>query len=664
MRSTDEQGLTPVMAAAYTGRSVEVLRALIHAGADLTTLEAAGVGILEVAMMERHFDVVEVLLDTLGGPQYPKNSVALQIAMAHSHIMVVGLMTSISLMYDFVDSASLGQERPHWAKWVLDLGGELVRPKALSNMLNAALHDEKLDLVEELLGLGGDPNTQLPSGHTSLSHAVRRKNLKLLEVLLNAGADPTKTSPGPASTNLDPLHQAVLAIEDDLEKDTSLIDLLLASGRCKLLVGDRPESTVFSCLLSRCGEWNHGVAEIIIFRMLESVQDVNQDRCDNESTLLHVAAKHGREDLMEILLQRGAKINATEDLGFTPFLVECHNSIAVLPFLLKHGADSFAKDDFGQTGMHMAAMNGKTDIMAYLLTLGLDINATDEIGYTPLITALDSPQEGAATWLLDHGADSTIITSKDQRSTLHYATQHRLDAMASRLLATNTLDINARDKLGSTPLALAALHNSPSTITLLLTHGADPEIPEHDLNRPLHIALTMGNDTVAELLITHGVDVKATGHHGSTPLHLAVQFRNYASVQALLEAGVDVNAIDDSGRTPLCVCTCSLIAGRLVEFDADVEIRDKRGWTAAHYAVNKGANGVLDVLIRAGADLGVKAGDDGWSVVERVGRMRVGEGQGRVMSQMRMMVERWERRQKEMVKGEDGRKEMVEIVVV
>ncbi|CAO2650642.1 Nn.00g019340.m01.CDS01 [Neocucurbitaria sp. VM-36] len=620
--SVEPKHFTPAMAAVMRGHT-EVIRALTRHKADLNILNGNGETVLEVAVTQGHFEIVHVLLEALGGPNHPRDSVALQMAMADSHATIKSLIATASIMYLHFTNTSIGPGKFAWMSWVLDSGGPLVKPRAMSQMMHAALIQEQQDMIKALLGHGCNPDAYIPSGHTPLSFAIERQNLEIVRVLLDAGADPARPGRDPHSLHSTPLHQALVALEADKEKDTSIVDLLLSSGRCKLLTGKRLQHTAFSYIVRQFSNWDNGLAEILAFRMLESVPDVAKERCYDGSTLMHIAVHYDRRDLINILIQKGVDINTPNVRGHTPFLKKCQRRARNLHFLLERGADVFVKDKQGQSALHIAAIHGSIDTMELLLSKGLDIDAVTVDGDTPLICALVVGQEQAALYLIDHGADTTARCYTMERCPVQSPPNRRTERVAVEKAPTfpecKDATTTTKSPKGWTQLALACRIGSIPLVRTLLASGLDPEATQDDLDRPLHIALISSHDALALHLITHaGVDVHARGSRNRTPLHLAAEYRNPRSAALLISRGASTHDVDDELCTPLCVCNDAGITRLLVENGAELDYRDPWGWTPAHWAVERRSVGAFRVLVASGADVMARTEDDGLSVVERI----------------------------------------------
>ncbi|KAM0332086.1 hypothetical protein ACHAQA_002356 [Verticillium albo-atrum] len=89
----------------------------------------------------------------------------------------------------------------------------------------------------------------------------------------------------------------------------------------------------------------------------------------------------------------------------------------VIQMLLDHGADINARDVDGRTPLHSAIEGFKGDAIIFLLEAGIDVNAHDDQGRTALSMAVQNNCEKAVDLFLRHGADPTLGGSDLLRST-------------------------------------------------------------------------------------------------------------------------------------------------------------------------------------------------------------------------------------------------------
>lgn len=124
----------------------------------------------------------------------------------------------------------------------------------------------------------------------------------------------------------------------------------------------------------------------------------------------------------------------------------------------------------------------------------------------------------------------------------------------------NKLGIDDLNKSGVTSLIEAISKGSLSKVDSLLNAGANPNIPDKNLNSPLVYCAWLDDIYSADLLLTRNANVNyIKSSNGSTALHQAAAFASYDLVQLLLESGASVDVKAKNDLTPLYE---ALIRGR------------------------------------------------------------------------------------------------------
>jgi uncharacterized protein len=106
---------------------------------------------------------------------------------------------------------------------------------------------------------------------------------------------------------------------------------------------------------------------------------------------------------------------------------------------------------------------------------------------------------------------------------------------------------------GWTPLHLAAAFGTPLGVAALIFRGArvDAISKNAQRNQPLHAALALGkNPSTIELLIAHGADVNATQVGGFTPIFAAATANRKDLAELLVNHGANPRHENEQGKTP------------------------------------------------------------------------------------------------------------------
>ncbi|XP_013399638.1 integrin-linked protein kinase isoform X2 [Lingula anatina] len=158
--------------------------------------------------------------------------------------------------------------------------------------------------------------------------------------------------------------------------------------------------------------------------------DLNQGD-DHRFSLLHWASREGRTNIVDMLIQRGARINATNMGDDTALhLAASHGHRDIVLMLLHNKANINAINEHGNTPLHYSCFWSQDIISEDLVNNGALVSMCNKFGETPL----DKAKPRMAKILKDRavalGQDLNRIPFKD-RSWLGYKTRSR-DATLSR----------------------------------------------------------------------------------------------------------------------------------------------------------------------------------------------------------------------------------------
>ncbi len=192
---------------------------------------------------------------------------------------------------------------------------------------------------------------------------------------------------------------------------------------------------------------------------------------DSSFKNIHWAAINGTPELMQLLLDHGADIEAKDGQEFTPLLrVAKIGRPSIAQLLLEKGASTSAKQQNGLTALNEAASSGNFEIVQYLIEYRADIEARDDKGFTPLIRAAKNGHILMTKLLLDKGAN-TEAKQQDGSTALNQAASEGRSEVVQCLLK-HCAEIETRDHQGSSPLIWAAKNGHIAMVQLLLEEGA------------------------------------------------------------------------------------------------------------------------------------------------------------------------------------------------
>ncbi len=242
----------------------------------------------------------------------------------------------------------------------------------------------------------------------------------------------------------------------------------------------------------------------------------------------------------------------------------------------------------------------------------------------------------------------TAASSIERNALLFSAAGKECEALARQLLDDGA-SLEARDRSGNMPLAIAAKNGHAGVVSLFLERKAPVDARNVAASTALFMAVEEERVTAAEILLNAGADPNIAGRSGITPVGAAAYTGNSALVAMLLNKGADPKAIDATGKTAIIYAAgraYTAVVKQLLDKGIDVNARygsdltalmwaaghseeagaadvkeslelliakgahlndqDDRGRTALMTAAELGRATAVDTLLKAGADASVK----------------------------------------------------------
>ena len=620
---SDHSGLPLVNLAAH--REPNALPLLIRHGADvnrrwaLNTKNVPQCSPLRCAIKSGNLSLLQILLDHGSDPNscFPEDSeyTASNVALEYHQFEALRLLLD------------------HGAKpWQADTGDL----RAIVNAYNPLTHDP----IRVLLQIGIAPDTLMDMSPYHLWHIVAEQPewKELLDALVALGYDPCQMD-----GNRGCLLTHAIA-HGRWEVAHHVLDAIAHSGKRELLSGSILESALVSGnreITSRIldfgidpndEDWtiNYALAISIERNWMDAFEAILALGGDINSAL-EEAARHGRSEMAQVLISRGANLDNCVELLVQYWIdVGTKHSVLARPgyvqgdyattlSLLQEASAEIDNLGEDQRGAIMTAIWADRDDVALtvipkLCELGSAIDYHDRNGWTALMQAASMGKTKTARLLVEMGA-SVNTSSLDGESALNIARRFGYSETVQFLkengatvpaTAVNTLHgailwghtedalslieggahIEQKDRHGRTPL-IAALENDDTydVACALVAAGANVNPDSYTMYEstgPTPLAIACGNlwTEGVTLLIQHGADVN--GHSDSSPL--------LSTIERDLDREIPIDAI------------CA-ISSLLIDAGADVNLKGYLHDTPLHMAARFGNARLIEMLIDAGADV-------------------------------------------------------------
>jgi ankyrin repeat protein len=207
---------------------------------------------------------------------------------------------------------------------------------------------------------------------------------------------------------------------------------------------------------------------------------------------------------------------------------------------------------------------------------------------------------------------SPPLSPEEEKSptALHKAVREG-DLVRINQIIQKKIAVNSKDEQDMTPLMWAAFQGKDEIVKILIENGAVVNSRGPYGMTPLFFSEFGEQLSVAKILISNGANVNAAIETGTTLLMIVAQKSNLEVVKYLIQSGANVNSKNYDGLTALMVADDDKdLIHSLIVAKADIELKDKLGWTALFHAINNDQPDKVELLLKNGADVNAKNKDE------------------------------------------------------
>ncbi|KAL7372573.1 hypothetical protein ABVT39_018727 [Epinephelus coioides] len=315
----------------------------------------------------------------------------------------------------------------------------------------------------------------------------------------------------------------------------------------------------------------------------------------NNAPVLCVHSHLGYMDMVALLLEFGASVDAPSESGLTPLgYAAAGGHMAIVTALCRKRAKVDHLDKNGQCALVHAALRGHMEVVKYLIQCDWCMGSQQQ----------QSPQtQQQASFTKSHAVQQALIAAASMGYT--EIVSYLLDLPEKDEEEVERAQINNFDTLwGETALTAASGRGKLEVCRLLLEQGAAVAQPNRRGIVPLFSAVRQGHWQIVDLLLTHGADVNLADKQGRTPLMMAASEGHLGTVEFLLSQGASLSLMDKEGLTALswaCLKGHLPVVRCLVESGAATDHADKNGRTPLDLAAFYGDSEVVQFLVDHGA---------------------------------------------------------------
>ena len=469
------------------------------------------------------------------------------------------------------------------------------------------------DLVTEWLRLDAQTPESSQDRALALAEAARNAHLEVVRRLLSCGG-----------YNQASLQDVLVAGASCC--DEAVLDELITYAEESIDNFEWPSAIL--CQAAQFGLVN------VVKKLLGSGASIDAAIDLDEVAPLHLAARHGHAEVVEVLLKHKASLTKLSKYDRLPLhFASMYGDPTIVKLLLDAGAQVDAVDAGKTNALYHACLRGNYKAVEILAQAGCDMGCDDEGDWSPLIITANEGFIESARLLLEREAH-TEIEGRENWTPLRYAalkghvdlcrlllenganantlsggapilvgSVSEKNLKTVELLVENGAAVDAVNAEGWTALQKASMAGHTDIVTYLLDHGANINHTNEFGHTSILLAARSGFAKLVQLLIDRGADLHRATTDNWTPIHLS--YHHLETTRVLMENGADANRIAND-YTPLYLAASENqveVVKVLLSFNPDLEVRYETGYTVLGIVAVRCYTEVVRLLLEAGANV-------------------------------------------------------------
>ena len=605
----------------------DITKVLIEHNADISLRNLKGESALDLARKRKHLYIVELLEWQNNQDKKPLDNLLIGAVYNDLKLVQASLKNGSNVNTRYSRETWKGDtplliavDRGHIeiVKFLIDQNADInaIFEDGATALILGSEKGHK-EIVANLLKKGANVSAQNKSGITALLSASMKGHFDIVKDLVKHGADVNITWPEGKHKDYTPLmfaassgdnHAVKILLEAGADPDAEISHGYQLGTNALTLAKDNKHEEIVQVLKQKGVEETSDETLKATASLMQAIQDDDIDAVkqalengahvnarideDHPPASLRTAIQKGNKDIVQLLLQYGAKLHTKRDtVELSLIEAAAKGDIDTINSLIEKGSNVNVSNKQGESALMWASIGGYDDIVSLLLENGANVNWKNTIGQTPLIWAVFGGKKTIVKLLIKHEAnidakpEIDLKTASDSALTLAWDQEHTALTLAAerghteitRLLLKAGGDVNITTSVGNrTALIAASINGYTDIVRMLLKHNADVYV-SHTLRftaateaaceghadivelfdktafnqeDAIVCAAEAGYANVVEILLNKGLNVNERsfklGFRGhQTALMRAAAAGNIYMVKLLLERGADKN--DESG---------------------------------------------------------------------------------------------------------------------